>query len=189
MGLLSTAIGFGAGYVLGTNRDTVRNVTAKAREVASRTTARARTGDPITDIRQVSEVMTAMPETVRPDTTVADAAKLMRDGNFGGVLVAETEGEAVVGIVTDRDIAVRAVAADRSPDATTLRSIMSRDIASVSPSDTIEEAKAKMRAANVRRLPVLENGRPVGIVSLGDLSLATDTGTTLADISVASPDR
>ena len=189
MGVLSTAIGFGAGYVLGANRDTVRSISTKVRGVASRATARPRIGDRVTDIRQVSEVMTAMPETVRPDTTVADAAKRMRDGDFGDVLVAEMEGEAVMGIVTDRDIAIRAVAAGRSPDTTTLRSIMSRDIASVSPSDTIEDAKATMRAANVRRLPVIENGRPVGIVSLGDLSLTSDTGQTLADISVASPDR
>jgi CBS domain-containing protein len=91
--------------------------------------------------------------------------------------------------VTDRDVAIRVVAAGRDPGTMAVRSIMSRDIASVSPSDTIEDAKAQMRAANVRRLPVIENGRPVGIVSLGDLSIAADAGTTLADISVAPPDR
>jgi CBS domain-containing protein len=188
MGVLSTAIAFGSGYVVGANRDTVRKVTMKAREVASRTTSRGMS-DPVTDIRQVSEVMTAMPETVRPDTTVADAAKQMRDGDIGDVLVAETDGGPLIGIVTDRDIAIRAIAASHDPKTTTLRSIMSRDIASVSPLDTVEDAKARMRAANVRRLPVIESGRAIGIVSLGDLSLATDTGTTLADISVAPPDR
>jgi CBS domain-containing protein len=133
--------------------------------------------------------MTGLPETVRPDMTVADAAKRMRDGDIGDVLVAETESEGVLGIVTDRDVAIRVVAAGRDPGTMAVRSIMSRDIASVSPSDTIEDAKAQMRAANVRRLPVIENGRPVGIVSLGDLSIAADAGTTLADISVAPPDR
>ena len=187
MGFLSTAIAFGAGYGLGANRDTVRKATTKARELASRTTGRGTVGS-VTDIRQVSEVMTGSPETVSPDTTLADAAKRMRDGDIGDVLVAETQG-ALMGIVTDRDIAIRAIAADQNPNTTTLRSIMSRDITSVSPTDTIEEAKARMRAANVRRLPVLENGRLIGIVSLGDLSLATDTGPTLADISIASPDR
>jgi CBS domain-containing protein len=188
MGLLSTAIAFAAGYGIGANRDTVRRATTKARGVASRTTART-TGDPVTDIRHVSEVMTGLPETVRPDMTVADAAKRMRDGDIGDVLVAETESEGVLGIVTDRDVAIRVVAAGRDPGTMAVRSIMSRDIASVSPSDTIEDAKAQMRAANVRRLPVIENGRPVGIVSLGDLSIAADAGTTLADISVAPPDR
>ena len=61
MGVLSTAIAFGGGYVVGANRDTVRRVTTKAREVASRTTARG-TGDPVTDIRRVSEVMTGVTE-------------------------------------------------------------------------------------------------------------------------------
>jgi CBS domain-containing protein len=187
MGILSTAIAFGAGYGLGANRDTVRKATTKARDFASRATARG-TG-PVTDVRLVSEVMTGMPQTVRPDTTVADAAKRMRDADIGDVLVAETEGAALIGIVTDRDIAIRAVAAAQDPNTTTLRAVMSRDTTTVSPDDTIEEAKARMRAANVRRLPVIENGRPIGIVSLGDLSLATDTGSTLADISIASPDR
>ena len=187
MGVVSTAIAFGSGYVLGANRDTVRRVTTKAREVASRTTARG-AGDPV-DVRLVSEVMTGMPETVRPDITVADAATRMRDGDIGDVLVTESEGGALMGIVTDRDIAIRAIAAGQDPTTATLRSIMSRDMASVTPSDTIEDAKARMRAANVRRLPVIQDGRPIGIVSLGDLSLATDTGTTLADISIASPDR
>lgn len=188
MGVLSTAIAFGSGYVVGANRDKVRSVTTKAREVASRTTGRG-IGGAVTDVRQISDVMTVMPETARPDMTVADAAKRMRDGDIGDVLISDMDGGPLVGIVTDRDIAIRAVAAAHDPNTTTLRSIMSRDIASLSLADTVEDAKAKMRAANVRRLPVIENGRPVGIVSLGDLSLATDTGTTLADISVAPPDR
>jgi CBS domain-containing protein len=188
MGIVSTAVAFGAGYGLGANRDTVRKATTKARGFAARATGRGTAGA-ITDVRLVSEVMTGMPQTLPPDTTVADAAKRMRDSDIGDVLVAETEGAAPIGIVTDRDIAIRAVAGSQDPNTTTLRSVMSRDITSVSPDDTIEEAKARMRGANVRRLPVIEDGRPIGIVSLGDLSLATDTGSTLADISIASPDR
>ena len=95
----------------------------------------------------------------------------------------------MVGIVTDRDIAIRAIAAGDDPSTTTVKSIMTDHVESVSPSDTLEEAKARMRSANIRRLPVVENGKLVGVLSLGDLSLATDTGATLADISVASPDR
>jgi CBS domain-containing protein len=67
--------------------------------------------------------------------------------------------------------------------------VLSGDLETVSPDDTLEVATARMRSANVRRLPVVENGRAIGIVSLGDLSLETDTGGTLADIAVAAPDR
>jgi CBS domain-containing protein len=193
MGALSTAIAFGAGYAVRASRDSdmVRQVRSKVREMASQRKAmddRMGLGGGITDVRQVSEVMTAMPETVAPDTTLADAARRMRDGDFGDVLVAERESE-LLGIVTDRDIAIRAVAAGRDPNTTTVRSILSGDIQSVSPSDTMDVANSRMRAANVRRLPVIENGQPVGIVSLGDLSIATDTGATLADIAEAPPDR
>jgi CBS domain-containing protein len=113
----------------------------------------------------------------------------MRDGDMGDVLVAKAEGNVLVGIVTDRDIAIRAVAAGDDPSTTTVKSIMTENVESVSPSDTIEEAKALMRDANVRRLPVVEGGKLVGVLSLGDLSLATDTDATLKDISVASPDH
>ena len=81
------------------------------------------------------------------------------------------------------------MAAGSDPSTTTVASVMSGDLQSVSPSDAIQVAAARMRGANVRRLPVMEAGRPVGIVSLGDLAIATDSGQTLADISVASPDR
>ena len=195
MGLLSTGIAFGAGYALGAKRDSeaIQKVRDQVRGMVTQRlgTSGSTTGSEggVTDVRQVSDVMTAMPETVGPDTTLADAARRMRDGDFGDVLVAESGEDVLIGIVTDRDIAIRAVAAGRDPGTTTVRSIMSGEIQSVSPTDTIDVATARMRAANVRRLPVIEDGRPIGIVSLGDLSIASDSGATLADISVASPDR
>jgi CBS domain-containing protein len=130
-----------------------------------------------------------MPETVGPDTTLVEAAQRMADGEFGDVLVAEPGSGTLIGIVTDRDITVRAIAAERDPRTTTVRSILSGDLETLSPDDTLAVALSRMRASNIRRLPVIENGHPVGIVSLGDLSLATDAGGTLADISVAAPDR
>jgi CBS domain-containing protein len=195
MGAFSTAVAFGAGYFLGVKRDSlVANVKVRARGVASGLKSRVdrsrgSLADTVVDVRQVSELMTDMPKTVRPSSTLAEAARQMRDGDFGDVLVAKDEGNLLVGIVTDRDIAVRAIAVGDDPSTTTVKSIMTDKVESVSPSDTIEEAKARMRSANIRRLPVIENGKLVGVLSLGDLALATDTGTTLADISVASPDR
>jgi CBS domain-containing protein len=195
MGALSTAVAFGAGYVVGANRDSVvGKVKAKARSVASDLKTRVgriggSTANTVIDVRQVSEVMTGVLETVRPSSTLAEAARRMRDGDIGDVLVAKAEGNVLVGIVTDRDIAIRAVAAGDDPSTTTVKSIMTDNVESVSPRDTIEEAKARMGRANIRRLPVVENGKLVGVLSLGDLSLATETGATLADISVASPDR
>jgi CBS domain-containing protein len=194
MGILSTAIAFGAGYALRANRDSDlgQQITTKLRETTSQ---RMRLGSGngsgpggVTDVRLVSEVMTAMPETVSPTTTLHEAAQRMRDADIGDVLVGK-DGGGIQGIVTDRDIAIRAVAEGRDPSTTTVASVLSGDLQSVSPSDTIQVAAARMRSANVRRLPVMEAGRAVGIVSLGDLAIATDSGATLADISVASPDR
>ena len=189
MGALTTLLGFGVGYALGANRQAapVKKVQTQIREAVTQRLPSSRRS--VTDVRQVRDVMTPMPETVGPDVTLVEAAKRMADGDFGGVLVTEPGSGTLVGIMTDRDIAIRAVAAGRNPRTTTVRSILSGNLETLSPDDTIEVATARMRAANVRRLPVLENGRPIGIVSLGDLSLATDTGVTLADISVASPDQ
>jgi CBS domain-containing protein len=190
MGAFSTIIGFGAGYLLGANRQAppVQRVQNQVRgAVTKRFGFGSREG--VTDIRQVRDVMTPMPETVSPDTTLVEAAKRMADGDFGDVLVAQPGSETLMGIVTDRDIAIRAVATGRDAHTTTVGSILSRDLETVSPDDTLQVASSRMRAANVRRLPVVENGRPIGIVSLGDLSVATDTSGTLADISVAPPDR
>jgi CBS domain-containing protein len=188
MGAITTLVTFGAGYALGANRDAepVKKVQTQMRRAITQRLP----GSPsaVTDVRQVRDVMTPMPDTVGPDATLVEAAQRMADGHFGDVLVAEPGGT-LLGIVTDRDIAIRAVAAERDPRTTTVRSILSGDLETVSPEDTLQVATTRMRAANVRRLPVLENGLPVGIVSLGDLSLATDTNGTLADIAVAAPDR
>lgn len=190
MGALTTILGFGAGYLLGANRNTspVQRVQSQVRGAVTKRLGIG-TSDGLTDVRQVRDVMTPMPETVSPGTTLVEAAKRMADGDFGDVLVAEPGSETLMGIVTDRDIAIRAVAAGIDPRTATVGSILSRDLETVSPDETLQVAAARMRSANVRRLPVIENGRPIGIVSLGDLSMATDAGGTLADISIAPPDR
>jgi len=110
----------------------------------------------------------------------------MRERDIGDVIV--LEDDRVVGILTDRDIVVRAVAEGRTPTETRVGDIGSRDPETLRPDDTVEDAVRIMREKAVRRIPVVENGRPIGIVSIGDLAVETDTDSALADISVAEPD-
>ena len=137
--------------------------------------------------RTVADLMTRDPRTVDAGDTVVDAARQMRDGDFGSVLVLR-DGQ-VDGIVTDRDIAIRAVAEGRDPESTPVTDVCSTGVATVEPGQSIEEAIQAMRDHDVRRLPVVENGRPVGILSLGDLAVERDPESVLADISAGSPDQ
>jgi CBS domain-containing protein len=134
----------------------------------------------------IRDVMTSDPATVEASATVQDAAQLMDQKDIGAVLVVEN-GE-VQGIVTDRDIAVRVVAKGNGPDAS-VREAATTDLESLSPDDSIEDAIQKMEQADVRRLPVVDDGKPVGIISLGDLAQAKDRDSALADISSAAPNN
>jgi CBS domain-containing protein len=135
----------------------------------------------------VKDVMTAGVAAVRPESSLVEVATLMRDQDIGDVLVAE--GDRVVGVVTDRDIAVRAVADGADPHTVSAASVAGAGPVTVAPGDTVGEAVTLMREHAVRRLPVIEDGRPVGIVSLGDLAEERDPNSALADISRAQPDR
>jgi CBS domain-containing protein len=134
----------------------------------------------------VRDVMTSDPKTVEADATVEDAAKLMDQNDIGAVLVVD-DGE-VEGIVTDRDIVVRAIAKGNGPD-TNVRDVCSTGVEALSPDDSLEDAIKKVRESDVRRLPVVEDGKPVGILSLGDLAIDRDDDSVLADISEASPNN
>lgn len=137
--------------------------------------------------RTVEEVMTVAPMTVQAKMSVIDAARVMREADVGAVIVLD---EAVVaGMVTDRDIAVRAVADGRDPARTDVGDISTRGIATVESTASVEEALRLMRDNAVRRLPVVEEGRPVGIVAIGDLAVERDPDSTLADISAGEPNR
>ena len=109
----------------------------------------------------------------------------MRDIGIGDVIV-QDEGH-VCGIVTDRDITVRVVAEAASPNEVALIDICSRHLTAVAPGDSVEEVAELMSSRALRRLPVLDEGRPVGIVSLGDLALERDPDSVLAAISAAPP--
>jgi len=122
---------------------------------------------------KVSEVMTENVQTVRPDQRVQEAASFMLSADAGSIPVAE--GDRLVGMITDRDIAVRGIAKGHGPD-TPVRDLMSNDVICARVDDEVEDAAARMSEAQVRRLPVVdEDERLCGIVSLGDLSREADT--------------
>jgi CBS domain-containing protein len=124
---------------------------------------------------KVSEVMTRDVQTIRPEQPVQDAANFMLSADAGSIPV--TEGERLIGMITDRDIAVRGIAKGYGPD-TPVRELMTDDLTVVRIDDDVEEAATRMSEAQVRRLPVIDDQqRLCGIVSLGDLSRETDEQT------------
>lgn len=134
--------------------------------------------------QMVREIMTADPATVPAQAPVAEAARLMREQDIGDVLV--TDQGKLCGVVTDRDIAVRIVA-DQRPSGTATAEVCTKETVTCSPSDDVDRAVALMREHAVRRLPVVDEGRLVGVVSLGDLAIERDQRSALADISAAPP--
>ena len=135
--------------------------------------------------QSIRDVMSANPITMPVASTVSEAARTMREANIGDIIV--LEGDQLYGIVTDRDIVVRAVAEGRDPETATLGDICSREMTTLSPTDIVEEAVRLMRDKAIRRVPVIENGTPIGIVSLGDLAVSQDLHSTLGHISAAPP--
>ncbi|HWJ59591.1 MAG TPA: CBS domain-containing protein [Sphingomicrobium sp.] len=120
---------------------------------------------------KISEVMTTDVETIEADQTVREAASFMLRADAGSIPV--TDGERLIGMITDRDIAVRGVAQGRGPD-TTVRELMTDDVVSVRSDDNVDDVAAKMSEAQVRRVPVIDqDDKLCGIVSLGDLSRET----------------
>jgi CBS domain-containing protein len=135
--------------------------------------------------QSIREIMTSDPHTVDPSATLRDAARVMRDDDVGAVIVVD-RGE-VTGIVTDRDIAVRAVAEGADPEATKVADVCSGQLTTLTVDQTVEDAIRVVREHNVRRIPVVQDGRPAGIVSIGDLAIERDPESALADVSAARP--
>ena len=135
--------------------------------------------------QNIRNVMYANPIAMSSTSTVAEAARRMREADIGDVIV--LEDDQLCGIVTDRDIVVRAIAEGRDPATAKLGDICSRDMATLTPTDTVEDAVRIMRDKAIRRLPVVEAGKPIGIVSLGDLAVTQDPHSALGNISAASP--
>ena len=137
--------------------------------------------------RTVNDVMTHDPRTVEVGDTLVDAARVMREADVGAVLVVD-DGR-VTGILTDRDIVVRAIADGRDPQSTTVRDASSDEVVTLTPDQNLDEAVRLMQEHDVRRMPVVQEGRPAGIVALGDLAVERDPDSALADISAASPNE
>lgn len=200
-------VGVGLGYVLGakagrqryeqikgwwervTGSEAVQRATEQGRSLVGQATGKAQRfiGATAGSAHSVREVMTAGVETVRPTDPIAEAATKMRQQDVGALVVLD-EGGDVCGVVTDRDITVRAVAEGLQPTST-IGEIVSRDVTAISPDDTVAHAVRLMRDRSIRRLPVVADGRPVGIVSIGDLAIDLDRSSALADISAAPANR
>ncbi len=121
---------------------------------------------------KISDVMTREVETIRPDQTAREAAAFMVSADAGSIPV--TDGDKLIGMITDRDIAVRGVAKGHGPDAL-VSDLMTSGLICVRADDNVADVAAKMSEAQVRRLPVIDDAQKlVGIVSLGDLSRETE---------------
>ena len=131
----------------------------------------------------IGRVMTKDPVCLDADRPLVDAAKTMDEHGIGSVLV--MQDAELCGIVTDRDLAIRAVAHGADPATTRLGEICSRELVTLSPDEAIEDAIARMREHALRRVPVVDGRRPVGIVSLGDLAEERDRDSVLGEISAA----
>lgn len=133
----------------------------------------------------VREIMTKNVINMQIGTTLEEAARAMRERDIGNVVVAEDER--LVGLVTDRDIVIRAVADGMDPTTTTLGSVASRDIIAIQPDDTAQAAALLMREQAIRRVLVVDEQGLCGILSIGDLATEIDPDSVLGGISGAAP--
>jgi CBS domain-containing protein len=127
--------------------------------------------------------MTPDPVSVPAEMNLADASRVMRDRGIGDVLVARDD--VLLGIVTDRDIVVRALAENLDPRVTRIEQCCSEDLVAVRADDPVSRVVAVIRERAIRRVPVTEDGKVVGIISIGDLARQRDPRSALADISSA----
>jgi CBS domain-containing protein len=136
-------------------------------------------------MRKVRDIMSAAPVCMPPGESVSAAAMAMKRHGIGTVLVL-TDGR-LTGLVTDRDITVRVLAENRDPRITQIGDICSRELVVLDPDDDQAQAARLVRDRAVRRIPVLRNGTPVGVVSSGDLALEKDARAVLSGVSSAPP--
>ncbi|WP_029214662.1 CBS domain-containing protein [Kallotenue papyrolyticum] len=140
---------------------------------------------------RIAEIMTREVQTVAPDSDLVTVAQYMKSLNVGVIPVVE-EGR-LLGVITDRDIVIRAIAEGRDPVNARARDHMTPDPTTVAPDDDVQRAAEIMAREQIRRLPVVEHGTLVGIVSLGDVAVDSGreqmTGQTLEEISTPSRPR
>jgi CBS domain-containing protein len=142
--------------------------------------------------KSIRDAMTADPRSIGASASVVEAAQLMREKHIGSLPI--TDDEQLVGMITDRDITTRVVAEAADPKTTSVGDVSSRDLISVEPDNDLDEALQLMASHQVRRLPVVENGRLVGIVAQADIALTLreneqKTGELVEAISEPSADE
>ncbi len=137
--------------------------------------------------KTVRDVMTRDPVAMPADATVKDAAKAMSDYRIGTVVV--MQGTEPCGIVTDRDITVRVVAAGSDPAQTRLSDVSSKEIAAVRPDQSLDDAIQVMKSHDVKRVLVMKDHKLEGIVSLGDLTASGEGTDVQSDISRSEPNN
>lgn len=134
----------------------------------------------------IQDLMTPAPKALEATASVRAAAELMRERDIGDVVV--LENNRLCGIVTDRDIVVRVLADGSDPGMVTVGEICSRELTTVPPTASIDDAVRLIRQKAIRRLPVVEdNGEILGIISIGDIAVAKNRESALADVSAAPP--
>ncbi len=143
-------------------------------------------------MQTIQDVMTRDVETISPQETVQRAAQMMDELNVGAIPVLDS-GK-LVGMITDRDITVRSVAAGQAPNATRVGDVMSTDVRTCTTRQTVDEVLGQMGDVQIRRVPVIDEDsqQVVGIVSLGDMATkhSAQIDRTLDEISTPSePDR
>jgi len=135
--------------------------------------------------QSIRDVMTSNPCSIDAEKSVAYAAKMMKEEDVG--LAPIVEGDKLVGMLTDRDIAIRVVAEGRNPDQTKVREVASNQVVTIDPQQDLDEALRIMAKHQVRRLPVVEeDGRLVGVVAQADIAREGDdnrTGELVEEIS------
>jgi len=126
--------------------------------------------------KSIRDAMTENPRSIGQSASVVEAAQLMREEHIGSLPI--TDEEKLVGMITDRDITTRVVAEAADPKMTPVANVYSRDLISVGPDEDLDQALQLMARHQVRRLPVVENGRLVGIVSQADIALGESESKT-----------
>lgn len=138
---------------------------------------------------KVKDIMTTNVTCVNPSTSVIETARLMQQHNIGSIPVCDNNG--IVGIVTDRDIVIRNIAQGKDPNSTIVKDVMTSAITTVSPEMEVDDISRKMASSQIRRLPVVDNNKVVGIVALGDVATQAKYDAEIADtlLEISKPTR
>jgi CBS domain-containing protein len=132
---------------------------------------------------KVRDIMTTDVATATPETTLEDVATMMRDEDTGAIPV--LDNDELVGIITDRDIVIRCIAEGKDPVETTVEDVVTETLETIEPDSDLNEARDLMSRRQIRRLPVVEDGELIGMLSIGDLAVKSDAnvGDTLENVS------